>query len=214
MAAGNLGLEILQILSPVFLAALTWAVGRLARLIRVKIHNEDLRGILLRIDDAVLTAVKALQQTQVGPLNADHDDGKLIDVQQQLKPTALASVKSILGPTGRAAVDRMRGASAIDHNDFLTSRIQAAAHDLNLRRADAVPLRADAVSLRADTPAPALRPRAAYFFSFASSCAIRFFCVGSATIACAFSYAAIAPALSPFCASASPRLSCAFHDCG
>ena len=50
--------------------------------------------------------------------------------------------------------------------------------------------------------------------SLASVASIRFFCVASFTSACALVYAAIAPGLSPLPASASPRLSCAFHEAG
>ena len=58
MDTGSIGLKVLEILSPVLLAALTWAAAKLAQLIRAKVQNEYLKGVLVRLDDAVFTAVK------------------------------------------------------------------------------------------------------------------------------------------------------------
>ena len=47
------GRKVLEILSPVLLAALTWAAAKLAQLIRAKVQNEYLKGVLVGLDDAV-----------------------------------------------------------------------------------------------------------------------------------------------------------------
>jgi hypothetical protein len=61
----DVALTALQVVSPVLVAALTWAAAKLASFIRSKVDNEYLRGVLVRLDDAVITAVKDLQQTVV-----------------------------------------------------------------------------------------------------------------------------------------------------
>jgi hypothetical protein len=48
----------LQVLSPVIVAALAWLSAKLAEFIRAKVQGEYLRGVLIRLDDAVFTAVK------------------------------------------------------------------------------------------------------------------------------------------------------------
>jgi hypothetical protein len=56
----DVALTALQVVSPVLVAALTWAAAKLATFIRSKVDNEYLRGVLVRLDDAVVTAVKDL----------------------------------------------------------------------------------------------------------------------------------------------------------
>ena len=56
-------LTALQVLSPLLLGGITWLAARAADLIRSKIDREHLRGALVRLDDAVVPAVKELEQT-------------------------------------------------------------------------------------------------------------------------------------------------------
>lgn len=131
MNTGNIGLEVLQLLSPVFLAALTWAASKLAQLIRAKVKNEDLKGALLRLDDAVLSTVKDLQQTLVEQLKAARADGRITEAEkQQLKNKALAAAKASLGTAGRAEVAKAFGLDADAFDALLSSKLAAAVHDL------------------------------------------------------------------------------------
>ena len=82
MDPGSIGLKVLEILSPVLLAALTWAAAKLAQLIRAKAQNEYLKGVLVRLDDAVFTAVKDLQQTVVSAIKEASADGRITDRRQ------------------------------------------------------------------------------------------------------------------------------------
>ena len=79
----DLGLEILQALSPLLLTAVTWVVARLDQFIRTKVQNEYLKGVLLRLDDAVLTVVKGLQQSVVDEIKAAQADGKITDDEKK-----------------------------------------------------------------------------------------------------------------------------------
>ena len=74
MKLTDVALMALQVVAPVFMAALTWAAAKLAALIRSKVDNEYLRGALVRLDDAVFTAVKELQQTVVAEVKAASAD--------------------------------------------------------------------------------------------------------------------------------------------
>ena len=48
MDKAELGLKILEVLSPVLLAALTWLAAKAAQLINAKVRSEYLRGVLVR----------------------------------------------------------------------------------------------------------------------------------------------------------------------
>jgi len=122
-----------QVLSPLLVAALAWAAAKAAELIRSKVANEYLRGTLVRLDNAVLTAVKELQQTVVAEVKAASADGKIDDVERQrIKDAALANVKSYLGPKGLAVLAELLGLSGDTLERYLGSRIEAAVHDLRV----------------------------------------------------------------------------------
>jgi uncharacterized protein YidB (DUF937 family) len=138
MDTGSIGLKVLEILSPVLLAALTWASAKLAQLIRAKAQNEYLKGVLVRLDDAVFTAVKDLQQTVVAAIKEASADGRITDDEKrQIKDKALAAVKSHLGTKGIAELAGILGLEGGALDGLLSSKIEAAVHDL--RRAEAQP---------------------------------------------------------------------------
>src|SRR5690606_3248430 len=108
MDAGSIGLKVLEILSPVLLAAITWAAAKLAQLIRAKVGNEYLKGVLVRLDDAVFTAVKDLQQSVVEEIKLASADGKITDEEKRrIKDKALATVKSHIGAKGLAELAKI-----------------------------------------------------------------------------------------------------------
>jgi len=132
MDIGNIGLEVVKILSPVLLAALTAVTAKFAQLIRARVHNEYLQGLLLRLDDAVVTAVKDLQQTTVERIKAASADGKISDEEkQQIRAAALAAVKSHLGANGRAEVAKLLGLQGEGMDGLVSAKIEAAVHDLH-----------------------------------------------------------------------------------
>ncbi len=131
MDTGNIGLKVLEILSPLLLAALTWAAAKLAQLIRAKVQNEYLKGVLVRVDDAVFTAVKDLQQTVVEQIKAASADGKITDDEKkQIKEKALAAVRSHLGTKGLAEAAGILGLGGGALEGLLSSKVEAAVHDL------------------------------------------------------------------------------------
>lgn len=131
MDSGSIGLKVLEILSPLLLAALTWAAAKLAQLIRAKVQNEYLKGVLVRVDDAVFTAVKDLQQTVVEQIKVASADGKITDDEKkQIKDKALVVVKSHLGTKGLAEAAGILGLGGAALEGLLSSKVEAAVHDL------------------------------------------------------------------------------------
>lgn len=131
MSTDSFGLMVVEALSPVFLAAVTWAAAKLAQLIRAKVQNEYLSGVLLRIDEAVFTAVKDMQKSVVDQLKAASADGKIsCEEQKQIKEQAIATARAHLGKNGRAAVSKVLGMSGAAIENLLASKVEAAVHDL------------------------------------------------------------------------------------
>jgi hypothetical protein len=131
MDTEGIGLKILEILSPVLLAALTWAAAKLAQLIRVKVRSEYLRQVLVRVDEAVYTAVKDVQQSVVEEIKAASADGKITDEEKKrIKERAITSVRSHLGPKGITEIGTILGLDAGALEGFLSSKVEAAVHDI------------------------------------------------------------------------------------
>jgi len=131
MDAGDVALKILEIASPVLLAALTWVAAKVAQLVRAKIKNEYLKGVLVRLDDVVFTAVKDLQQRVVDEIKAASSDGKITDAEKKgIKDKAIVSVKSHLGTKGIGELAKVLGLDSGALDGLLSSKVEAAVHDL------------------------------------------------------------------------------------
>jgi hypothetical protein len=124
------------VLSPVLLAALTWLAAKVAQLIHAKVRNEYLRGVLVRLDDAVLAAVREVHQVTVEELKARSADGKLTPEERaRVKQVAIDAVKSHLGKRGIGELARVLGLEGGAIDKLLATRVEAAVHDLKRARA-------------------------------------------------------------------------------
>lgn len=132
----NLGWTIFEVLSPVLIAALTWVAAKVAQLITAKVKNEYLRGVLVRLDDAVLSAVREVHQVTVEALKSARADGQLTpDERAQVKQVAVDGAKSYLGSKGLAELAKVLGLDLGGVDKLLGTRIEAAVHDLKRARA-------------------------------------------------------------------------------
>lgn len=139
MDKAEFGLKILEVLSPVLLAALTWLAAKVAQLIHAKVKNEYLRGVLVRLDDAVLVAVREVHQVTVEELKAASADGKLTpDERARVKQVAVDAVKSHLGKRGLAELAKVLGLGDGLIDKLLGTRVEAAVHDLKQARANPI----------------------------------------------------------------------------
>lgn len=126
----NITVNMVQLLTPVLMAALTLASAWLAAFIRAKVKNEFLKGVLLRLDDAVFAAVKETEQVIVARLKDASADGTITAQEQRaVKDAAIASVKEQLGKQGLVAVSKAIGdGAALDA--VLGAKVEAAVHDI------------------------------------------------------------------------------------
>ena len=127
---------IFMVLVPFAAAGVHWLGSRAGDLIRAKVDNEALRGVLLRLNDAVITAVKDLEQTLVDEVKLAAEDGRISrEERRRIKDKAVRQVKSYLGPTGLKELKDVLGLWDLAVEDFIGSKVEAAV--LDLRRAEA-----------------------------------------------------------------------------
>lgn len=130
----NVGWQIVEWVTPIALALLTWLLSIVARWLMGKTRNEALKALLLRLEDAAALAVQEVEQTFVGDLRKARIDGKLLeDEKQQALTAALTATKRMLGNTGNDEIVRLFGLTPEQVDGFLTSRIEAVLHSLRNR---------------------------------------------------------------------------------
>jgi hypothetical protein len=136
----DLGIKLLEVLSPILMAALTWVAAKVAQLISAKVKAEWVRGVLIRLDDAVLNAVREVQQAVVNEIKAGRADGKLTaEERAQVKARAIQSIRSRLGVRGLGELARVLGLEDGCLEKLLSTRVEAAVHDLRRSMMNGVP---------------------------------------------------------------------------
>jgi len=121
---------ILKIVSPILLALLSWGSVKLTQLIKNKVKDEETKQVLLKLNDALFTAVKDVQQTIVSDLKAANVDGKLTGEEiQDVKSKAIEKAKSFLG----SSISDMPGTLGMTQEEFekyISSKLEAIVLDL------------------------------------------------------------------------------------
>lgn len=131
MMIGHFTIRVLDIASPLLVAALTWVASRVSRLISARIRNERLRTALLRLDDIVVAVVKETFQVTVDALRAAAPDGKLpTPVAETVKQAAIDSIKAQLGTLGLVELQKVLGLSESATHDLISTRVEAAVYSL------------------------------------------------------------------------------------
>ena len=121
--------QAIEVLAPLLMALLGWFSFVTTRWINARIRNEYLKGALLRLDDAVYIAVRAVQQTVVDDLRAKADDGKITPREAtEAKNRAVQSVKDYLGAKGLAELQRVLDLDAITR--MIEGKVETAVHEL------------------------------------------------------------------------------------
>jgi hypothetical protein len=130
----QLALQIAQWLAPLLMALIGLGIAKLTQLINAKVKNEYLKGVLTRLDDAVLTAVKAAEQVLVLAIREANADGKITaEEAAQIKAKVMEEVKSHLGMKGIGELAGVLGLGGEALDKLLGSKIEAAVLDLKAR---------------------------------------------------------------------------------
>lgn len=120
-----------EALSPLLLAALGWLSLQVAAFINTHVRNERLRGVLARVDDAVLVAVREIEQLYVSRLKNASADGELTaDERKDAKEAAVAAARSYLGARGLVELGKVLGIPLDDVDRIVSARVEAAVYNL------------------------------------------------------------------------------------
>ena len=122
----SLGVTAIQVLSPVLIALLGLLAKQLLDLINARIKNESIKGILDRLDQTSLTVVTEVQQTFVD--NLDPNAPK--ESYQKARDSALASLKTLIGPKGLTDIKQVLGIDDDSLQKVLITYIESKVHEL------------------------------------------------------------------------------------
>ena len=118
------GPEILNVFGSLLLSVLGLAAYHASAWIKIHTKNARVQGILLRLNDAVFTAVESVEQVTVAALKAN---GNLLTLNGATiaKKAALSAIKMHLGSQGIAEVKAILGVHSDDLDSFLGARVEA-----------------------------------------------------------------------------------------
>ena len=128
----TIGAQALQIVAPLLLTVLTYAVHAAAKWLKTKTDNEALRGMIDRLDEAVIDAVHSVEQTMVDDIRAATADGVVTkDEADAIKAHAVAAVLDYMGSKGMAQLEKVIDREAIEK--MIATKIEAYLHKLKAR---------------------------------------------------------------------------------
>lgn len=121
----------LDALSPIFLAALSWLSIQIASFVNARVKNEKVRAGLQRLDDAVFTAVREVEQVLVTSLKTASADGTLTAAERaEVKDAAIKAVRGYMGAKGWLELGSVLGLSNDELERSLAARVEGAVYDL------------------------------------------------------------------------------------
>lgn len=128
----ELGLNILEILSPAILALLAWLGVKLAGWLRAKTKNELVGGMLARLTESVFTLVREAEQTAVAAIKAGKDPSspggtKLTKAEaEKVKADVIAKLKELWGMKGLKEIGKVLGWTEASVTSFLEAKVEEA----------------------------------------------------------------------------------------
>lgn len=126
-----LGIEAFKALSPVILALIGWIGVRLNQYIVAKVKNEKMQGMLSRLNEVAVDAVKEVEQTFMGALEKPTKEDMV-----KAKDMALASIKTHMGQRGLNEMKKVMGIEKPeDLEKMLLSLLESRVHDLKMSKA-------------------------------------------------------------------------------
>lgn len=147
-----------DILAPALMVAMGYATVWLTGVIRQRIRNDVVAGLLSRLTVSVATAVKAVNQQQREILghtrSNDSPGGRKLTKQEAalLKGTAIAHVKEYWGPKGLKELARILvggerdpGKASSQLHRTIGTMVEAAVHDSRRQRQSSIVTRLPAV---------------------------------------------------------------------
>jgi hypothetical protein len=129
----DLAVTILDIALTLLVPVAVWAGAKLSKWLEAKAINEKTGGMLVRLNDSIVTAVKAINQTTKAKIKASKDPnspgGKKVTPEEaaELKKAALDEIRSYWGAKGLKEAGEILGLDSLD--SWIDGKIEAAVHD-------------------------------------------------------------------------------------
>ena len=100
----------IDLVTPLLMALVAYGVHQASAWLKARTTNELAHGIISRLDEAIVEVVREMHQTAVAQLKEAAADGKLSKSEAgKIRDTAIAKVRSYLGPKGVAELQRIVG---------------------------------------------------------------------------------------------------------
>lgn len=127
--------SVAAVLSPLLTALLSYVAVKTAQWLASKTKNEYTKGVLFRLNDAVFTAVKDVQQKLGDAMRDASADGKLTsDEKARLKSLAILEAKAYIGKKGLKQLMTVLGLSTETVSALISNKIEAAVADVKYTR--------------------------------------------------------------------------------
>lgn len=128
--------EVIVILQPLLMTALTAAVAMAVKWLQARTHNEKVRAIEARLAESVMTIVKSTSMTLVDKMKAAKADGKITPEERaEIKAAALAEIKGYWGQKGITEVKKVLGyADDTELSNALSHDIEEAVFNMKMER--------------------------------------------------------------------------------
>jgi hypothetical protein len=131
MSGTDIGIQVFKVLSPVLMAVVAWVGAKLAQLLDARVKNEYLHGVLVRLDDAVVSVVREVNQVTVEAIKSASVDGRLPSgARETIKNAAMSAIKAHLGVQGLSELGRVLGLDSPAVDRLIGTRIEATVHSL------------------------------------------------------------------------------------
>ena len=123
--------HLIDVAVPLLAAGLGYVGKLLVAYIQSHVHNAMLQSILIRLNDAVITAVKSTNQLVANAVRDASADGVITPAERDhIKQVALDSVKSYLGLKGLNEVGKVLGLDQPAVDKLVGDKIEAAVADV------------------------------------------------------------------------------------
>lgn len=110
---------------PALVSGLLWLITKGVSYVVAKTSNEYIKGALVRLQDAVSTAVHEVENTVKKEFALANADGKLTKKEaEHIKAVAIAAAKTYLGPKGIAQIIKVIGVDEALVDKFIGGKIE------------------------------------------------------------------------------------------
>jgi hypothetical protein len=130
MSSAEVSRAAIDALMPVFMTVASTVAARLAVLVERHSRYERWENAVLRLDSAVGTTVRELEQLHVEAIRRVSPHGLGIAIQKLLRGAALARVEQHLGLAGLAALEEVLSLDRSAVQRFIHTRIEASVFQL------------------------------------------------------------------------------------